>query len=339
MKKIIVLLFTQFSFTLFLFSQEEFLIQKSQKGSYINHKLTPKENFYSIGRLFNVPPKTLAAFNGLDMKKGLSIGQVLRIPLTDSNFSRKNNDGVPVYYTAAAKENLVQVSNANNKISLENLRKWNDLNDDKINAGQKIIVGFIVAGEIAKSKSQNIQKSNEITVTEKKDISKIISSDTTTNENKISGQEKIINRPDSNIQKKEDKPSVKEEVKKQDEKTTKDKPSIVDNAEGKEGYFKNDFDQQVKTFPLSKDETVTAGTFKITNGNKEAKYYALMDKVEPGTIIKVVNPVNNKAIYAKVLGEMKGIRQNEGLDMRISIAAALALEIAETEKFIVKLNY
>jgi hypothetical protein len=61
--------------------------------------------------------------------------------------------------------------------------------------------------------------------------------------------------------------------------------------------------------------------------------------VAPGTIIKVTNPTNNKLVYAKVLGEMKGIRQNQGFELRISNAAASALEIAEQDKFSVKVNY
>ena len=59
----------------------------------------------------------------------------------------------------------------------------------------------------------------------------------------------------------------------------------------------------------------------------------------PGTIIKIINPTNNNAIYAKVLGEMSGIRQNEGLNIRMSNAAAAALNISDQDKFIVKVNY
>jgi hypothetical protein len=44
-------------------------------------------------------------------------------------------------------------------------------------------------------------------------------------------------------------------------------------------------------------------------------------------------------VFAKVLGEMTGIRQNQGLEVRISNAAASALNISETDKFIVKVNY
>ena len=84
---------------------------------------------------------------------------------------------------------------------------------------------------------------------------------------------------------------------------------------------------------------VTAGIFKTASGWQDAKYYALIDGVEPGTIIRIVNPNNNKAVYAKVLDKMTGIRQNQGFNVRISNAAATALDISETDKFFVRVNY
>ena len=106
-----------------------------------------------------------------------------------------------------------------------------------------------------------------------------------------------------------------------------------------QGYFKNAFELQTKKDAPSRDATVTSGIFKTNSGWQDGKYYMLIDDVATGTIVKVINPVNNKAIYAKVLGEMKGIRQNEGLDIRISNAAASSLGITDTEKFIVRVNY
>ena len=105
------------------------------------------------------------------------------------------------------------------------------------------------------------------------------------------------------------------------------------------GFFKKQFDQQVKVTPITQDKTVTAGIFKTSSGWQDAKYYLLIDKVEPGTIVRIINPSNNAAIYAKVLGEMSGIRQNQGLNIRISNAAASALGIDDNDKFIVKVNY
>ena len=53
----------------------------------------------------------------------------------------------------------------------------------------------------------------------------------------------------------------------------------------------------------------------------------------------MINPVNSKTVYAKVLGKISGIRQNQGLNLRICDAAASVLEISATDKFIVKVNY
>jgi len=54
--------------------------------------------------------------------------------------------------------------------------------------------------------------------------------------------------------------------------------------------------------------------------------------------VRITNPLNNKTIYAKLLGEMSD-KQSQGLNIRISNAAANALDIPETDKFTVKLNY
>jgi len=108
---------------------------------------------------------------------------------------------------------------------------------------------------------------------------------------------------------------------------------------GGQGYFRSHFEQQIRKSPITKDETVTAGIFKTTSGWQDEKYYILIDAVAPGTIIKIVNPTNSKAVYAKVLGEMSGIRQNQGYNIRISNAAATALQVTEQDKFIVKINY
>ena len=129
---------------------------------------------------------------------------------------------------------------------------------------------------------------------------------------------------------------VKEEPQKTEAVFAKQDEKITPSGDG---YFKYHFEQQVKKSPVTKDMTAAAGIFKTTSGWLDAKYYLLMDRVQPGTIIKITNPSNNKSIYAKVLGEMAGIRQNEGFDIRISSAAASALQITEQDKFILKVNY
>ncbi|TXH54850.1 MAG: hypothetical protein E6Q89_07405 [Bacteroidia bacterium] len=58
-----------------------------------------------------------------------------------------------------------------------------------------------------------------------------------------------------------------------------------------------------------------------------------------GSIVKITNPINNKFIYAKVLGKMSGIDINNGFDIRISDAGASDLGFNNLDKFKVEINY
>lgn len=302
----------------------ELLIKKSDKGLYLEHKVKPKESFYALGRMYNIDPKLIAGFNSLDYNKGLFIDQKLRIPLTAENFIQEGNKGTPVYYKVDNKESLDKISQKNNNVLKSNLRWWNNLSSDEVKSDTRIIVGFIQSPSMASITivGKPIPEQSIFHTQEQKNEDEAV-------------QE--VKKPDVKPEEKKPEPAVlKEEVKKPEPAVVKEevKPVVSD-----QGYFKNHFIQQIKSNPADKNETVTSGIFKTTSGWQDAKYYLLMDKVSPGTIVKVINPVNNKAVYAKVLGEMSGIRQNAGLDVRISNAAAAALEITETDKFIVKVNY
>ena len=310
------LLFILFSVLISTAQKAELLVKKSDKGLYLEHKVQAKESYYALGRMYNIDYKVIAAFNSVDYNKGLQIDQKLRIPLTNANFKQEGNKGTPVYYKTGNKESLDKVSQNNNNVLKSNLRWWNDITGDEAKSDTKLIVGFIespsmksvtIAGKpIPEQSIFHTKEQSGIDETEKEEV------------------------------KKTEPAVVKEEVKKPEPDVVKEE---MNPATINKGYFKNHFQQQIKTSPITKDETVTSGIFKTTSGWQDAKYYLLMDKVSPGTIVKVINPTNNKAVFAKVLGEMSGIRQNSGLDVRISNAAASALEIADDGKFIVKVNY
>jgi hypothetical protein len=311
--------------------KKELILKRSEKGFYLDHSVAAKESFYSIGRLYNVHPRHLASFNKLDMAKGIFIDQVMRIPLTDSNFTQQGNAGTPVYYMASENEELSKISSVNNNVTLTNLRNWNNLTNDNLSSGTKLIVGFLKTKGMPSVTITTIVKQNEQVATkeEKPVLPKVEEKPV------VKKEEKAV----AAVPKVEEKPLTKtEEPAKAIPAAAKTEVSSVINT-ADQGYFKITFDQQVKGSPISKNETVTAGIFKTTSGWQDAKYYLLIDKVAPGTIVKVINPANNKAVFAKVLGEMSGIRQNEGMDIRISNAAAAALGITEQDKYIVKINY
>jgi hypothetical protein len=99
----------------------------------------------------------------------------------------------------------------------------------------------------------------------------------------------------------------------------------------KGGYFRNSYSGN------GKNVTGNAGVFRSTSGWKDGKYYALMNDVPVGSIIKVTFPSTNKTVYAKVLGQLPEMKESAGLAIRISDAAAAELG-AELGKFYVDMK-
>ncbi len=318
-----------------VFSQD-LVVKSGSKGLYLEHKVAPKEGLFPIGRMYNVHPRHIANFNGLDFNKGLAIGQLINIPLTDTNFKQTVNKGVPVYYTVTEKESLANIS-VKSKTQIANLRAWNDIKVDNLSAGTKLIVGFLISNEL---------QDRVVTITPKT----LVVEESVSNVKKAEEQKKltepVVNK-EAEVKKEEPKKAQPEE-KKEPPVVVKEEPKKTQPAEVKKsevitddgtGYFKNYFYQQVKTSPLTKDQTVTSSVFKTTSGWQDGKYYLLINGVEPGTIVKITNPSNSKTVFAKVLYAMDKIRQNQGVDIRISDAAASTLAVSETDKFILKVNY
>ena len=277
-----------------LFSQQFPLrLLKANKGFYLEHKVSPKQGFYSIGRLYSVHPNYLASYNNLDSKKGLQIDQLIRIPLSDSNFDRKNAEGVPVYMTTATDEDISDLAKFVG-VEVRLLQCWNQQTDIVIKKGSRWIIGFLITPEMT---GQQLKFSCKL-----KEVAVPIDPETT--------------QPIQPIQPVQPSPSTS---------------SI--------SFFESAFLEQVQKNPTSQDLKVFSSVFKTISGWSDGKHYVLIDNLVPGTIVKLINSMNRQAVYAKVLGEMPRIKQNEGLDIRISDAAAEKLGLTGTERFYLQLIY
>lgn len=348
MKRLLTLILPLF-FCTFVFSQD-LVVKSGSKGLYLEHKVAPKEGLFPIGRIYNVHPRHIANFNGIDFNKGLAIGQLINVPLTDTNFKQTVNKGVPVYYKAAEKESLANIS-VKSKAQIGNLRAWNNLTTDNMPAGTKLIIGFLITNElqdrvvtitpktavveesVSDVKKAEAQKKQTETIPPKTPVVEESVSNVKKAEEQKKQTEPVITK-EADIQKEE--PKKVEPDPKKTEPVVKQTEMINDDGTG---YFRNNFFQQIKTSPLTKDQTVTSSIFKTSSGWQDGKYYLLMNGVEPGTIVKITNPGNSKTVFAKVLYAMDKIRENQGVDVRISDAAAATLSVSETDKFILKVKY
>lgn len=322
MWKLFLLLCTIF-FTGTIIAQNTVLkVEGNSPDLYISHTVAAKDNYYSVGRLYNFPPKELATYNKLQFEKGLTLGQVIKVPLNTANFSqngelKSGEVAVPLYHTVQPKEGLYRISINYNKVPLEALRKWNKLSSDAVSTGNNIIVGYLKVladqSALAKKGTKSEKADTEISTVlqPKKDV--VV-------------ETKPVTESSSPV-----KPDMQ----------PNDKPvAYTDNPAGKPAIdFKGGaFKKLFKDEEASIKESGSTGVFKSTSGWQDGKYYCLHNTARPETIIKVTNPVNGRSIYAKVLDMMPDLKQNNGSLILISNAAAEELGINDSKSDI-SLNY
>src|SRR6187402_2693140 len=191
------------------FSQD-LVIKSGSKGSYLEHKVAAKEGLFPIGRMYNVHPRHIANFNGIDFNKGL-----------------------PVYYVAE-KESLATIS-VKSKAQIGDLRGWNNLTADNISAGTKLIVGFLITNEM----QDKVVTITPKTVVVEESVSNVKKQEASENKQPVNETKKdvVVEESVSNVKKaeeqkqqtepplKETPPEVKEEPKKTEPKKTE--PPVV----------------------------------------------------------------------------------------------------------------
>lgn len=367
-------------------------VEGSAPDLYVAHTVAAKENFYSIGRLYNQAPKAIAAYNNIAMEKGLTIGQRIKIPLTAQNLDGSDDTksgSIPLTHLVAKSETLFKIAQDNN-VTAAQIRKWNHLTSDHIAPGTPLVIGHLKMnnGQVSASAASSSPANNNAATPAKsgeaseikQPASETQKEDTSVSADQASEQVKNekpakANSPDESAQnagvpektssdantspaKKDTALAVIPEEAKQPVAspgaTVKDEPlkqetsvaktdeskrseqATSESVNGTEGVFANVFDQSASKKSLN-TKSGEAATFKSTSGWQDKKYYVLISNVAPGTILKISSP-DKKAVYAKVLGSMPEMKENDGLLLRLSNAAASYLGIADP-KFPVQVSY
>lgn len=332
------------------------IVEGSVPNLYLVHIVTPKENFYSIGRMFNISARQLAAYNNLQFANGLVIGQPVKIPLSPNNFTQRaeKSEGqalVPVYHSVEPHEGLYRVSIRFNKIPLEILRNWNHLHSDELTIGSDLIVGYL---RVSRSQSPLASEAEAVQpVSDDKPQNPPPPPNTDQSHERLppvkvpQKQEEqtkepptqTVSQPAENTQ-----VPVSEAVTQNTNTQANSSPMVsspapANTASGSSvgGFFKKSFDDQsASRQPLT--GFGKAGTFKSTSGWQDGKYYAFSNDAAPGTFIRVTVNGSQKSIYAKVLDAIPDIKQNEGMTVIISNSSAAALGTGE-EVFDCSVNY
>ncbi len=312
-----------------LFAQPgDLVIQGASPEIHLLHVVAAKENWYSIGRLYNVSPKEIAPLNGLGMDKPLAIGQQIKVPLVASNFSQDGSKAddevfVPVFHTIQDKEWLFRISANYNKVPVETLEKWNNVNKDQAKSGMKLIVGYL---KVKKDQSP-LAANGSATTPARTAAPEVVTPPVAKPEEK-----KPVSPPPKETNVAQTTPPVENKtVQPPVTKPVSTPVSTPRSTPDGEGYFKSIYENG------GKKASGTAGIFKSRSGWDDGKYYALMNDMPIGTVVKVTNPSTSKTVYAKVLGQLPDMKESTGLTLRLSDAAAAVLGAGDT-RFSVAVN-
>lgn len=112
---------------------QRLLVKKGIPSSttYDTYTVKKGDSLYQIAQMYNTSVDEIKSLNNLSSNL-LSIGQVLKIP--SSSISNDN-----IIYTVVAGDNLYRIAQRYN-VSLEQLRKLNNLNTDNLSIGQKLLI-------------------------------------------------------------------------------------------------------------------------------------------------------------------------------------------------------
>ena len=307
-------------------------IEGNTSKIYLLHTVVPKENFYSIGRLYNVTAKELASYNNLQFENGLSVGETIKIPLTENNFLQAGSAGegealIPVYHSVLPKEGLYRISINYNKVSLTNIKKWNHLQSDDVSIGTSLIVGYLKVNKTESLLASKGVKANiEITPGGKTEAKPVPPAPI------IEDRMPPVKKPD--VEKEEPKNATTAQTDEHKVTVTTVNTKSTVNFSG--GYFKKLYDDQAeRKSPVN--VTGSGGTFKSNSGWQDGKYYCFNNDAPPGSVVKITDNATGKSVYAKVLDAIPDIKQNSGLAIIVSNAAAE--ELGSGDKFDCALSY
>ena len=310
---------------------------------YIIHTVGNGETLSGLGRMYKLSVTDIAGFNKINADKGLKKDQQLRIPLNGTNLSQTECSTCRrVYHKVQPKEGLYRIGLNFGNIKAETLKRMNNLSGESVDIDQNLLVGYLPtsAGTATARQTENrpiereVPKETVAIKTEKKPEPK------PEYKPEPVSQPPVVKQTSLPVSKPQEQPK-REEPKQQPvvQQTapvvagTVKAPSNNSNSTLGTGAFTSGYDGKIN---FSKEGT--AAVFKSTSGWNDEKYYVLMNNTTPGTIIKINCGATGKAIYAKVLGELPQIKQNESVLLRISNAAASALGGGE-ESMSVTVNY
>jgi LysM repeat protein len=267
------------------------------------HKVAPKETMYSISKMYGVSVEDIRRWNNLT-DNSISIDQELVVrkpsgttvsPVTTSIVKETEAGGKPGQtHTVVAQETLYSVARQYN-VSIQQLKTWNNLEDNSISVGQVIFVGSPNGPVATTSPTKTNTTVTETTPPPVKTTPEPTKQPTVTDQPKTEPVQPKAHTPPQTIR-------------------------ISESAK-------------------SNDEVIEAGLAELIDGTEGNRKYLALHRTAPvGTILKVKNEMNNREVFVRVMGKLQDSPQNGKLIIKLSRSAYDRLGAIDP-KFRVELTY
>jgi len=288
-------------------------IEKIGDKVYVLHRVEEKETLYSLSKRYDVKINMIVAANP-SSEFGLDIGEILKIPLSETNVSAEDGR---VVHTVKPKETLYSISKAYG-VEPDAIKEWNRISTSILDIGQKLIIypsgmeTSVVVDQPAETIRQEGYKYHTVTDGETLySISKKYEvaledlrewNDLSVNDISI-GQDLIIGR------------TVKEVV----------VPVVASDPEPVENVTEviyADAGTPLARENTNFDEVVENGLAEVIEGSSNnRKYLALHRTAKIGTIMRIRNEMNGQEVFVRIIGKLPDTGANRNILIKISRAA------------------
>ena len=294
-------------------------------GWMLMEKVSAGENVSVLARRFFVPPAILASANAKNPDEPLQTGSTLFVPLAAYNLTRRlpakgQVDVRPLYYQVEnANEKLLRIARAGG-IGERDLREWNNLSNSDLVKGQTLLVGGLRYDATGTFKKKTTQPESAFTGRPETE-SRTDPKNPPIKKGAVAGLEDFIHRTDAILH---------SEGRADSSIVT----SLPADTAGVDTLLNEDPSEPKKRFRRSTEaqafEALEAagvgfveekGTAVFFPSRSSTTIYAFHNIAGKGSVIKITNPLNGRAVYAKVLGPLPPTPQYHKAMLGISAMA------------------
>ncbi len=275
-------------------------LKLGQQIAVTNPTFKPNKNDYQSIPMVDERDEKVVKNKIEDKKSVLTKSDTILQNKAQNNFLKTKNTN---YHIVEKGQSLYAISKLYN-VSVDDLKKWNKLQDNNIQLGQQIQLSDPT------SKSKSIEQKNTTTIEKPEKVVATTISSTPKETPKITPKEE---------------PIIKTET-----------APTVDTIENEEEEQAIENETQSELLKLYKSQTqnkktsINRGTgapMTTTLGVMESVYFAMHKTLPIGTVVKVKNPVNNKIVYAKIIGKLPDIDENQHVIIRYSLGVKKVLKL------------